>query len=1326
VIPSGVMEPTLDELRAAFAADSTNPRAYRALVSVLTNEPDGRELAELHERWAEKCTDPAEAARAWAAAGEQREALGELPRAARDHWKALELDPRQAVAGRDFTRLAADGRDLHRNLEQLTRWAAQLHEVGASATERAELELALARLHAAVPGRLDRSFEHHRAAVALDPELESTLDEAVERARAARRISDVRALLALAAETTRSLERKLALLRALIEAQTAQPADFDGAITTLAKASALAPDDLTLVEQRVTLLVQRSRRKKGTEAERADLDAAADLEVELARRLDTEPAIEAVERALTLAPDHADALALLTGLVSKAPTDANRARLGKHLAARVRAAGEGAGANARLVLAAWYEREGRPAEAYETLAPLLVEAPRSEWLARGLTLALAAGRWVDAARAAQRLHAGEAHAAHERVVLEDLLARCLAAPDLDAAEHVATRLLELVRDHSGALAALCTVHAARGEHRALRALLERRLGLTADAQPRREFLRQLVALADGPLADPELAADAFQKLAELDPRDRGLRTELLERLGRVGRYRAIADVRRWEITSLETLAERKRALDALLLLAEEHPFDASALAAALHAYRAADPTDVEARAALVKFLRGAGQLEEAAALVRESVRAAQDSESRQAALTELADIYDLGLRQDEPARAATLQILELAQFDEAAIERLERIALRSGRSDWLVEALEHRAKVVPDDELADVSLRLGRLYDAAPGDPEAAMRAYARVRKLRAGDTESADALLRLYEAHGRPRELAALLHDLIDETSDPEARVALLLRRARLLGGVLGDADEAADCYREVRTLREDDEALEALLTHARATDLHAELSELLAIRLSQPTSPEEAIELGMERATLLLDHLGDPREAERELLAVRARDPKFAPALARLGSLYLDEGNDEQLAEVTEAHLALMTHPVQRATLAKRLFGLYERAIPNAERALSAARHWAQASPTDLDALRALADLLDPQADARERMKALDARADELTRLRGAALAEDAAGLRDEALIALEDSITTSVALEDGGHAEARLVHALELAHDDPADVDRFVHLAATLDARLEDDRLRRAAATFLARKATTVERPDKERLFLAAADVFGALLEDARLAFEVMRRAIAECSDDEAILRALVDYGRAGGFEDDLDRVLAERFEASFDAKAARALQSERADLLYARGKFSAAADAYHRLISLEPDNEPAKVRHRECLVRAERYQDLLVTLGQALRRLGPDNVPARVELLRDVAHTWEGGLNDRAEALDAWKAVLAAAPGDTEASAAVERLADARGRRTVAPRPSPGPSGSIPPPPPAAISSMRPMPPPPPPSGSEPLDDDLLESLEPDEV
>jgi tetratricopeptide (TPR) repeat protein len=227
-------------------------------------------------------------------------------------------------------------------VEQLTQWLARLVEVGASSTERAEVELALARAHAAIPGRLDRCFEHHRAAVALDPELEGTLDESIERARQARRISDVRALLALAVQSTRSDERRLTLLRTLAEAQQAVPADLDGAIDSLAAAGALVPDDVPLLEERLALTQQRARRKRGADAERADLDVVATLHVELARRLPLDAALEAVERALAAQPAHGEALALLEALVAQDPTAQNRARVGKALAARVGAGGRAA------------------------------------------------------------------------------------------------------------------------------------------------------------------------------------------------------------------------------------------------------------------------------------------------------------------------------------------------------------------------------------------------------------------------------------------------------------------------------------------------------------------------------------------------------------------------------------------------------------------------------------------------------------------------------------------------------------------------------------------------------------------------------------------------------------------------------------------------------------------------------------------------------------------------------------------------------------------------------------------------------------------------
>ena len=103
------------------------------------------------------------------------------------------------------------------------------------------------------------------------------------------------------------------------------------------------------------------------------------------------------------------------------------------------------------------------------------------------------------------------------------------------------------------------------------------------------------------------------------------------------------------LASLESLPERKAALDALLALSEEHPFDGPLLVAALRAYREADPTDVDARAALVRQLHGAGQLDEAAELLREAVRATDDTPTRLAALAELADICDIGLRDDEAA-----------------------------------------------------------------------------------------------------------------------------------------------------------------------------------------------------------------------------------------------------------------------------------------------------------------------------------------------------------------------------------------------------------------------------------------------------------------------------------------------------------------------------------------------------------------------------------------------------------------------------------------------------------------------------------------------------
>lgn len=1313
------MAPSDDEPRDRVAEGPDDELAFRAKELALEAAGDHAGLVGLYEVRAEAVAEPLVRARALARVAELREHLGSVDKALRAATAALELDPRQPVAAEAIGRLYGTLREPHRHLDALTKWRRNLDEVGASDVERAHAELLLARATAGVPGRLERSFEHHRAAVAFDASLEPTLDESIARAERGRRVHDVRALLESAVAAARVPERKLTRLRALAAARAALPVDLDGIIEALDAAALLAPDDEALLEKRIARRLERAKRTKGRDGEREDKAVAAALEVRRARMTEGTASRDALRRALALDPD-GEAAAVLDGLGEALLEDSDRAALDRCLERKVAdAAGTQDEIPLRLALSARHVAAGRKEPAFDVLAPVLPAATQRELLARAYGLALAAERLDDAVVLAERLHADDGAA--KLAALEGVLGRAEARGDIDRMATVATKLLALRDLHPRALEALEAAYRTRDDHIALRALLERRAGAAATPTEKRHTLLALRDHLHDRMGDLHGALAVHQRLAELDPFDADVRAELKRRLREAGRVTALADVLRWEVAHLETLAERSGAKDELLALSAASPFDTALLVGALRTYRKADPADGPTREALLRLLLDRGESADAAALLDEAVRAAQDDTARLEALARLADVFEHGLRDDAQAFATTLHLLDLAPGDASAVARLERIAERSEDRDRHVVALTHRARIATGTERTQVHLRLAEMHEVEPADVEAAIAAYQAARASATRCPAAEAALLRLYREHQRHGALADLHADLAALANDDETRISHLKDRARYLLGPLADPEGAAACLREVRAVREDVESLDALIEHARTTDDVDTLASLIETRTGLPLEPADDTELRMERATLLLDRLDRPRDAERELGTVHERDPNFAPALARLASLYQDEGEHSKLAEVSEAHLALATASGQRAMLAERLVRLYEQSVLDDAKALAAARAWVDAAPRELPALRALADHLAPEA-------APDALADVLDR-RVQVLVAKEPGLeaREEALSCLlEVAQLAARALADEARAEARLVRALDLAHTDPVDLDRLLDVAAELDRERDDARFLRACAVALARKATAVAPAAKPALFLRAADLFGGPLADAPYAFEVMRRAIVECPDDGEVLHTLVEYGSAGDFEEALERVLGERFDAAVDAATARNLQRERANLLFSMGRYDDAADAYQRLSTMLPDDERVAARHREALHRAGRHDDLVVALGTALRRRGSAQSPERTALLRELARTWDG-LDDRSEALDAWKALLASAPSDPEGLAAVERLAAQRvaDRGAGAPRPSVPPPASTP-------SGLPPVPrvpartsiPPPPPLGTightEPLPvDDLIE-------
>lgn len=1259
------MPSSLAELRERFARSPEDDLAYAELRSALHEAKAYYELAEAMEKRASRDPDPRAAAALLAEAGLFLEAADRTERARQVYQRALEHDPRQALAANSLVRLGTDGRDVHRHLEFLERWLGKLVALGATAEERADVHLAMARAAATLPGRVDRALVHFREAHGLDAELVSALDEGLEVARRTRRSSDVRTFLALLAEAERNGSRRIALLRELGRERLSPPVDLEGAIDAATAALGLAPDDLVLMHELATVLLARAVRTRGTDAGKADLARSADLLVELARRLPDEEAEPFVAMALELVPTHAVGLSLFeaSSRASRRPDE-----LAQRWLASLRETSDEARASVlRRRLASLYVAHDRLPDALSLLEPLLAGPMDADLAELAVALLADDGRFVDAARLLDSALVDDGFDARIARTL-GLLARAKSHDDVDAVRLFAETILELAPTHEAALRALADVHAARGEHAKRRALLHRLVEVVAEVPEKKRLLREIARVSEDELAEPGAAIDALYRLAQGDMTDASSREALVERLGRAGRQNEVASVLSWEALHLGTMAERKAALLRLLELHRDVRVEPASLVATLRAYRAQDVGDEDARRALVAELEAAGALAEVADLHREAVATATNDEARVAALHALARVLVEGLAQTEAARAALLRLLGIDPGDRVAVDTLERLAEQSGDPERLVEALERRVIAEPDARKPDVLVRLARLHEERLGQVEHALRCYEDARMLAPDRDDVALHLRRIYESTSRHTALAELLDELALRAPNDEIRFALLRDRARLLRDVMKEPALAAEAYREMRTIREDDEALLALLAHARKTEAWDELAELAAVRLERTSDAAERRELGMERATVLLDHLLDPGAGEAQLLSLRLTDPSFVPAVARLASVYQELGEPEKLATALWDQLALVTQPSIRSGIAKRLFELHAGSVPDDAKALDALRAWVKAAPFDLEALRELSsrlpeDSVDERAATREALGAELGRRLDRARRDGV---EPKSHEVEEAVIALVDAAEILVRKDgDLDRVERLLVRAIDLGHSDEDLCDHVESAAHLADATHATERLRRTLSSTLVGRARDTRRPRKDELYLRAAHLLGTALSDPNGAFELLREAIAETPGNEPLLVVLVDYGTTAGRDEDLDRVLDERVQASIDAADACALLRQKAQLLYVHERYDEAADAYLRLIAMDPDDDRTRARHRESLAKAGRHQDLLLALDQAQKRARTGSL-ARLEILRELARTWEGPLANRFEALDAWKQVERAAPGDAEASEAIERL------------------------------------------------------------
>lgn len=599
------------------------------------------------------------------------------------------------------------------------------------------------------------------------------------------------------------------------------------------------------------------------------------------------------------------------------------------------------------------------------------------------------------------------------------------------------------------------------------------------------------------------------------------------------------------------------------------------------------------------------------------------------------------------ALAAWRRRLDGDAGDLRALEALIQLLEREQRWDELIEALQRRiAADVPASQKRSDRVRVASVLENELEREDAALDAWRQVQSEHGDDTETVTALSRLLSSLGRWNELAELLEvsnqKQIDSLADQLARLGDAYRES------MDDSARALDCYRRALTVdprhegaraglaglaeREDSRnaAAEALVHTCRATGDLAGLLELVEPRLAGSDDPRRHAEILREAADIAENTVGDRERAlgyVARLLPLTPRDRVLEDRLVRLARG--GERWDEVFAAFAGAAEALEGDTHALAELRFREGGLREGDAGDRDGALSAYRAVVALQPGNLAAVTAVARLAGAAGRWDEVAGALLAYVVDRDHIPEGVLAEARSAADDgDALAAWVGALTAALA---GTDLPSR--HAAELSW----------RVAGWQRDALDDADAAEAALLVAAER-------DKNRV-------------DVHQALAALQRRHPDAALHTTLLR-LTELE-----PDDLDvfAEAAELADAELDAETAE--QSLTALLSRASAAWKGTAPA-------RGDRDPAQlVAHAvDRLVEralARDAGDAALDLLLEAARLPFDDA-TRLALRNRAAHIAGEVLGDREAAIEMYRSVLAQAPDDEAALAALGALYTETGR------------------------------------------------------
>jgi golgin subfamily B member 1 len=854
---------------------------------------------------------------------------------------------------------------------------------------------------------------------------------------------------------------------------------------------------------------------------------------------------------------------------------------------------------------------------------------------------------------------------------------------LDRAAKAYEKVLELEPDNLHAAESLIPIYTAANNAKALGNAIEVKLGHEQDPAAKLELYREVGALYETKVRDPQRAFERYLAALEIAPGDSRTGEDIERVAMAIGRWDEVVAAYGRAIESADTNGDRDGGVSLRLRLGRVLVQHLNKVDEALETYRAvydANGENLEAIAALEQLYRHSSRFADLLIIYEKKRDLAPTAEEKKAISGEIARLYENELKDVDRAIETYVQVLEDEPSDVQALAALDVLYGRLGRWAPYVDVLRRRLELdVGEQELIDLKFRLGTALEKHLDDPAAALENYREIlfvepthegarRALEAmleGElrAEAASILESIYEERGDWPNLIRSLEILATGESDVERRVALKRKAARVSGERANDAARAfeflASALRDEPSMAETREEIEQIAEASGALKALVDLYGDLAVDISDAALARQY----WMRIAAIDERLGDVDRAAQAFTKVLAIDAGDAEALAAIEQLFTRTQRWEDLIGVIERRVEQAADAADREALYASMAQIHDQRLGHPEDAVVAYQKVLDLDPGSDRALRALDDLFtrqkqwDKLAENLEAQLALASTEEaQLTfMLRLSALREGEMGLVDVAIEGyrqiLERSPTNAdalAALERLGRNEQyelTIADLLEPLYRQAGDWQKLVGVHEAQVRRTED-----------------VSR--RVELLHQIAQLYEDAAGELEPAFATLARALKVDPANETTQQQLDRVARATGRFADLARVFEDLATEIDDASLASALTMTSARVQENDiGNAGAAVALYRRVLEIDPLNLGAAESLERLFRASEAYGDLAVILQRKSEIL--EEPQDKKEALFQAASIEEDVLNRPEAAIAVYNKVLEIDSDDVRAVDALIR-------------------------------------------------------------